>query len=82
MNTNFIKNLDEIKPPKSQLENFNFVKSFCHTFKLPITKITFDDTEYDITVDCIADNRNFKFCFKFENGIPLIDCKEVYNVNW
>lgn len=81
MGTNFIENLDEIKPPESQIKNFKFVKNFCYIFMLNITKITFDDTEYDITVDCIADNRKFKFCFKFENGFPLVYCQEVHDAN-
>lgn len=81
MHTNFIDKLDKIKPPSSQLKNFDFVKSFCQTIQLKVTKVDFTDANYDIIVYFFGIDKNFKFCFNFEDGIPLVYLKEVTDVN-
>lgn len=80
MDTNFI-DLDKIQVPESQVKNFNFIKGFCQTFQLNVNKIIFDDPSYAIILHCFANDKTYKFCFNFENGIPLVCLKEVEDAN-
>lgn len=80
MATEFI-DLDKIQVPDSQVKNFSFVKNFCKTTDLKVSKIIFDDKEYSIVIYCFDNFRNHKLCFNFEDGIPLIYRKEVEDAN-
>ena len=62
-----IINLSEITPPEPLCKNFVFVKAYCHTFQLNVTKLDFNTPKYDIVIECYDSEKKYRFSFNFHS---------------